>query len=389
MMNDYSASETGDKMGVLVALETQLPLSAPQPRTAFETELAQRLRREYVQRSQSQKMLTATGPGQSRRRMRMAALLVAVLTIGVGVVIAMSTVIQHIVQFDAGLQAIFDQGLGHEVGISQSHEGFTVTLEWAYADGNRLTLAYIIQGIPGTQYTNLASDVYRLTVRDTGEEIPFSQGMSIPIDQNGEVFDWRIPQDTIVTFDRRVSVWNYHLDGISLEGRTTLDLRLELEPYGITLQRRTQLPIEQFNDMKEGPEARFILDFSIAVVDDQRIMDTSQMATDQGIALTLEQVRVSPSQTRVLVCFVPPDPARDWTAIAHLSTSGGDVAGGGGVRPYMDEDRSCQDYTYFSGMFDYTGEWRLEISELVGFGDGGGNDQQRLPGSWVFEFVVP
>ena len=91
----------------------------------------------------------------------------------------MNTFLQPFINYDAGLKAIYEQGLGHEIGISQSHEGFTVTLEWAYADGNRLTLAYTIQGHPGTPYSNLESRVYRLSLRDTGAEIPFYQEMKM------------------------------------------------------------------------------------------------------------------------------------------------------------------------------------------------------------------
>lgn len=118
-------------------------------------------------------------------------------------------------------------------------------------------------------------------------------------------------------------------------------------------------------------------------------MRTPQTITDQGIALTLREVRVTPSQTRVIVCFAPPDAARGWTAIPRLTTTMGEVPGGGGVRPFVDGDLACQDYTYFAGLFDYAGEWQLEISALIGFGPGGGDDQQRIAGSWTFTFTVP
>lgn len=98
---------------------------------------------------------------------------------------------------------------------------------------------------------------------------------------------------------------------------------------------------------------------------------------------------MAPSQTRVVVCFLPPDPARQWTAVPVLTTAEGEVQGGGGVRTFMEGELACNDYTYFSGMYDYTGAWRLEVTELIGFGSGGGSDQQRIAGSWVFDFVVP
>lgn len=391
MMNKHSNRNTEEeKMQAASDFEVRLTASAPKPRAGFEAELAKRLQREFVQRRQARQVLTAIQPRRyGRLSARAAVVMIAVLTIGIGVVIAMNTVFQQFIQHDAGLQAIYEQGLGHEIGISQTIDGFTVTLEWAYADGNRLTLAYTIQGYPGTPYSNLESHAYRLSLRDTGLEIPFMQGMNTAIDQNGEAIGWGAPEGTIITFDRALEINTYDLSTIPISDRAALDLQLEVGAYGITWPRRTQIPLERMNEMHEGPESLFTFDFSIVLVDEQRVFDAHLMAIDQGITVRLQRVTVSPSQTRVIVCFVPPDPARQWTAIPHLTTTAGDVSGGGGVRPFMDDDESCQDYTYFAGMFDYVDEWRLEITELIGFGSGGGNDQQRIPGSWVFEFVVP
>lgn len=376
-------------MPALTEFENKLMLSSPQPRENFKQELAQQLLKEFEQQQPVQHSLTVI-PARKYRKLsvRAAAVLVAILTVGIGVVIAMSTVFQQFIGHDPGLQAIYEQGLGHEIGMSQTHDGYTVTLEWAYADGNRLTLAYIIAGHSGTQYTDLSNDVYQLRMRDTGEEIPFIQGMSALIDENGEGVGWGVA-DVVPTSDRIFMIRTHDLGAVEVDGRSSLDLHLEVGVYGLTSPRPSQVTVEQFEAMKEKPEGLFTFDFSIALVDEQRVMETQLTAIDQNITVTLERVIVSPSQTRVVVCFVPPDPARQWTAIPRLTTAQGEVPGGGGVRPYTDGDLTCDDYTYFAGMFDYTGEWRLEISELVGFGSGGGNDQQRIAGSWIFEFVVP
>lgn len=388
------SSNQPEREGVMQALtefENSLSLSAPQPRAGFENDLAQQLRHEFVQRRRAKQGLVAVQPRRyDKLSARTAAILVAILTIGIGVVIAMNTFLQQYLNYDAGLKAIYEQGLGHEIGISQSHEGFTVTLEWAYADGNRLTLAYVTQGPLGTPYSNLESHVYRLTVRDAGVEIPFYQGMNAAIDQNGEAVGWGAPPDAIITFDRSLEIKTYDLSTIPVGDNPTLNLHLEVGVHGITWLRRTQMPLERMNEMYEGPESLFTFDFSIPLVSEQRVMDTPQTAADQGITLTLTQVAVSPSQTRIVVCFAPPDPACQWTAIPHLTTSAGEVPGGGGVQPLQAaNNETCETYTYFAGMFDYTDKWQLEITELVGFGSGGGDDQQRIAGSWVFEFVVP
>lgn len=378
-------------MQALAEFENKLTLSSPQPRETFQQELAQQLLKEFEQRRRTKQVLTSISSRKyGKLSARTAAILVAILTIGIGVVIAMNTFLQPFISLDAGLKEVYDQGLGHEIGISQSHEGFTVTLEWAYADGNRLTLAYTIQGHSGTLYSNLESSIYQLSLRDTGVEIPFYQGMTAAIDQNGEAVGWGAPPDAIITFDRVLVIRTYDLSTIPIGDNPALDLHLEVGAHGITWQRRTQIPLERMNEMYEGPESLFTFDFSIPLVDEQRVMNAPQTAVNQDITLALKQVTISPSQTRVTVCFAPPNPARQWTAIPHLTTPAGEVPGGGGVQPLQSvNNETCEAYTYFAGMFDYTGTWRLEISELVGFGSGGGNDQQRIPGSWVFEFVVP
>lgn len=389
-MNPDSQPRIETGLPSMTELETKLYASAPQPRAGIEAALAQRLRQEFVQRGHAKQVLTSVPPRKHRRlSMGVAVVLVAVLTLGIGVVIAMSTFLQQYIDHDAGLRAIYEQGLGHEIGISQTIDDFTVTLEWAYADGNRLTLAYTIQGQRGAQYTNLSSDDYALTLRDTGDAIPFYQGMAALIDQNGEAVGWGAPPEPIPTSDRSLIIHTYDLSGIDLSDRAALDLHLEVDAYGITLQQRTLMPIERFNDMKEGPEGHFVFDFSISLVDERRVFNTPLTATDQDITVILQSVNVSPSQTRVVICFAPPDPARQWTAIPSLTTNGEEVPGGGGVLPFMQDDLACNDYTYFAGMYEYTGAWQLEVTELIGFGSGGGDDQQRIAGNWRFEFTVP
>lgn len=390
-MNRDPQSQTEAKIEAFSEFEAQLIASAPPPRAGFEQELAQRLQREFTQRNRGRRLLMPAQPNHmGRLSRRTAIILIILLIVGVGVVIAMSAALRQVIGYDAGLKAIFEQGLGHEIGISQTIEDFTVTLEWAYADGNRLTLAYMIAGRPGEQYTNLDGYVYNLTLRDSGESIPFIQGMGALIDQNGEIVGLPpTPTNVISTADRSLNIRTYDLSSVAIGDRSTLNLHLEMDAQGVTLQKRTEMPIEQFSDMYEGPDEHFTFDFSVSLVGDQRVLSEPQMATDQDITITLDRVTISPSQTRVIICFTPPDPARQWTGIPHLTTDAGDVPGGGGVKPFMDGERTCDDYTYFAGMYDYHGDWQLEISELVGFGSGGGNDQQRIAGSWQFRFVVP
>lgn len=375
---------SAEELAPMTQLRDELMQSAPPPRDDFQAQLAERLKSELppTRHSPVRRLIP-------KRRAARIALLAAVLIIGVGTALAVSVLMQRFTDFDAGFKAIFEQGRGHEIyGVSQTIEDYTVSVEWAYADGNRLIVAFMIQGRPGEQYTNLSNNLYTLRQRSTGVKLPLQQGFSAMIDQNGEILGLDPNQPS--TSDRNLSVYTYDLSGITIGDSPTLDLQFELDAYGITVQQRTLIPdVSRFEELRQGPEEHFLLDFSVPLVNDQRVFNTPITATDQDVTITLTQASVSPSQTRVLICFPPPDPARQWTAIPRLTTASGEVPGGGGVNTFMDGELACSDFTYNAGMYDYNGEWQLEITELVGFGSGGGSDQQRIAGSWKFAFTVP
>jgi hypothetical protein len=381
-MNGDESQEQAD----MLTLHEAISRAAPTPPDGLQARIAARI-------LQSASSAAPGKQGSTRRRFairRAAALLLGIFIVGTGVAFAISTALQQFIAQDDGLAAIIAQGRGHEIGLSQTINGFTVTLDWAYADGNRLNLAYTIQGQSGGEYTNLISDSNVLTLRASGIEIPMIQSMNgMPINSSGEY----LHREVVPVFDRSLSVTTYDLSMIPPQDPPELDLRFEVRVYGVTVQQRTQMPMEQFDAMKKGPDEVFVLDFTLPLDGEQRVFNTPLTATDNDISLTLQRVVVTPSQVRFVLCLVPPAPDRKWTAIPHLTANGGDVAGGGAVDDIANvgeaANQSCMQYLYNAGMYDYRDEWRLEITELVGFGSGGGNDQQRIAGSWVFEFTVP
>src|SRR5690606_11528866 len=244
------------------------------------------------------------------------------------------------------------KGRGHEIGLSQTIDGFTVTLEWAYADGNRLNLAYTIQGQPGGEYTKLTSDQNRLTLGNSGIDVPMIQSMNgMPIGSSGEyLYREYLSREAMPVYDRSLSVTTYDLSMIPAQDLPELDLRFEVRVYGVTVQQRTQIPIEKFDEMKKGPEEAFVLDFTLPLDGEQRVFNTPLTATDNDIPLTLQRVTVTPSQVRLVLCLVPPAPDRKWTAIPHLTANGGEVAGGGAVDDIANvgeaANQFCMQYLY-------------------------------------------
>lgn len=311
-----------------------------------------------------------------------AAVIAAILVLVAGTALAVGSWVRQMLQGDPGLASVYDEGKGIPLHLSQTVDGYTVMLDWAYADGNRLTLAYTITGLPSVQYTNLEADAVNLLLLQPHVEIPGIMGMGNWMDGKAGL------PDTVPTANFTRNQFVFDLSGVPTEG-DLLNLRLELGIYGVPVIRRTQLPIERFNDMMERPGKPFIFEFSVPLSGSLRVLNTPQTAADQGITLTLESVTVSPSQVRIVVCYDSPDLNRGWTSIPRLTAGGAEVPSGGGVQSMkFGETRACDEYLYNVDMYDYQGDWRLEISELVGFGSGG-DDQQRIQGAWVFDFIVP
>ena len=357
--------------------------AAPQPAPDFERRLARRLQIEAKRKGTRMFMI---GFLRIPRPIAVGATVLAALVLA-GAALALGARLQQLINQDAGLRAVFESDLGTELNLSQTIDGYTVTLEWAYADGNRLTVAYTIAGAPGVAYTNLEGFSPRLIYLGSPPvELPGLFGV-------GNAFSDDPPYEPSQQVGN-VSANTYTFDLTALDPvPDVLDLRLELEVTAVTTLKRTQMPDPASADYEAfwgRPIGPFVFAFSLPVHSLARVLTEPQTATDQGIAIMLARVTVTPSQTRLLLCFEAPDPARRWTLIPRLTAGGEAVAGGGGVREVAGETgHPCNEFIYNAAMYEYHGEWDLEITELVGFGSGGGNDQQRIAGSWRFAFTVP
>ncbi|MFN8536236.1 MAG: DUF4179 domain-containing protein [Thermomicrobiales bacterium] len=69
----------------------------------------------------------------------------------------------------AGTNRIVTQHLGKELGVSQTVNGFTVTIERVYADANQIVIGYSVSGPPDRTFNNfLAFGAQRGRTADTG-----------------------------------------------------------------------------------------------------------------------------------------------------------------------------------------------------------------------------
>jgi hypothetical protein len=359
---------TSEEVKPMLNLRHDLVRAAPQPREGFQKQLAQRLQVEFEQQKRSARGMKL----HKRFTVRFAITVIAVLTIGVGAVLAVNAILQQFIGYDAGLNAVFTAGSGIELNQSQTVGNYTVNLEWANADSNRLTIGFTVSGFTCTT-DYVVCDISVKVFDQSGREIPLIDGRA----------DDSQPA--------RTYLYNFDLSSLT-PNEAVSAFQFQVTPYGMT---------------NEGPDPDqpglirghtvilgepITLNFSVPMSDEVRVYSTPQSATDENITLTLRRVTVSPSQTRVAICFVPPTSERRWTTIPRLTTDGAAVVGGGTTDLVSGIGESsgeiCNEHIYNAAMFDYTGNWQLEITELIGFGSSG-DDKQRIAGSWVFQFQIP
>ena len=359
---------TAEEVEPMLKLHHDLVRAAPQPREGFQNHLAQRLQVEFEQQKHSTRGMRLN----KRFTTRLAVAVIAVLTIGVGAVLAVNAILQQFIGYDAGLNAVFTAGSGIELNQSQTVGNYTVNLEWANADNHRLTIGFTVSGFACTA-DYVVCDIGVKVFDQNGREIPMIDGRA----------DDSQPA--------RTYLYNFDLSSITAN-ETVSAFQLQVTPYGMTNEGPDPDQPGLIRGHTVTLSEPITLNFSVPMSGEVRVYNTPQSATDENITMTLRRVTVSPSQTRVAICFVPPTSERSWTTIPHLTTDGTEVVGGGATDFVSGIGESsgeiCNEHLYNAAMFDYTGNWQLEITELVGFGSRG-NDQQRILGSWIFRFQVP
>lgn len=276
---------------------------------------------------------------------------------------------------DIGLIGVYEAALGTDLDLSQTEDGFTVTLGWAYADANRMAITYTITAPPGPEYTNLSAY----------PQVAVAQEGSTPVEAANQLGRSNAIEGTTSSGLQVLSLADI------LPDTETISVRVEFAVEYVTADRRTQLPMDRFVEMIETVETPFVFEFELPVNTDLRQLAEPQTTTDSDVAITLENVVVSQTQTRLTLCFDEPEAARQWTsiAVADVDDDGLLFVYAGTESELVDEanNRTCDTHLFNRGLADLTGVWQVNVFELVGFGERG-DDQNRIAGDWEFEFVL-
>ncbi|HEC34896.1 MAG TPA: DUF4179 domain-containing protein, partial [Chloroflexi bacterium] len=328
--------------------------------------------------------------GSSRRahripvtRLGWAGLLVGALLLFGGIAYALNPALGQVFRtFFPGWQHIEEAHLAQESNLSQAMNGVTVTLERAYADANQIVIGYTVKGLADQ---NL--HVSRMSLTDEQGRV-FSQmagaGMAgtpdIPPGEGAYVtaFDASVVEDKPESLHLHLTM---HLVKWTLVKAPTATLPEPSEPGVIVAQPQTL--------REEMVGAPFTFDFSVPFIPGQTV-EVQQAVEAAGVTMKLKRVVITPSETRAILCFEPPDDI-EWTLLADLDAGDGGALHGGVVGRLDDAGgQECHRVSYMESLTGRSGLWTLTVTELVGTDLSQiPSEDVRLAGPWVFRFRVP
>ncbi|MBC7251670.1 MAG: DUF4179 domain-containing protein [Anaerolineae bacterium] len=291
--------------------------------------------------------------------------------------------------FFPGWQHIEESRLAQELNLSQTQDGVTVTLERAYADANEIIIGYTVKGLADQR---MHVSQARLSDKQ-GTVFPELAGAGVIGDS--DLLGVQLPPGEgayVTAFDASAVKGT----PASLQLHLTMQLA-RLVPVDQALTHTPPVPqssdsaamVEPVMTMREeivgGP---FTFDFSVPFIPGQTV-EVQQEVEAAGVIMKLERVVVTPSETRAILCFEPPDDI-EWTLLADLDTGAGQevstsfvsrLSGNGG--------ESCHRVSLES-LTSQSGLWTLTVTELVGTDlSKQPSEDVRLAGPWVFRFRVP
>ena len=300
-------------------------------------------------------------------------------------------VMSRLFQQEAGLRHVEQANLVQELNLSQTVDGVTVTLQRAYADANRVVVGFTVIGPDGQRY-----DPHRVILTDAnGTVFPPTIGMGVT--GQSDILEVELPPGQ--------GGYVFSFDAAAIQGTPPalyLRLMMELEEFVLPTDAFELPPIpdsppaeppdSMVVEVLPAPEGAivgpFTFDFSVPFIPGCTV-EAQQTVEAAGIAVRLERVVVTPSETRAILCFDPPDGDSEWTpTIVTLDAGDGQDLSGFSRRSGIGEE-SCSLHSYPAALADRSGLWTLTVTELVGMDPTPPGEQTRLAGPWVFHFVVP
>ncbi len=269
--------------------------------------------------------------------------------------------------------------LTHEVSLSETIEGITVTVDRARFDYNRIGIEYTVTGLPRSHPESASEfglQAELVDARDPSVRFPSAGGSGVRADSQIEGLE--VPADTVkevVGFD--VTGARTEASGMRLLFIVSVD---EYERDGGLWLR----------DRMIGP-FKFYFTVPFVPSTDRRVIQVGNSVEASGVIIGLEEVTITPAEVTALI-RVDRTPRQRWAGVhpGHVTL---DLPG-----DWPSDRPTPSRYLvtalgdtpdYFLARFRVNwdvepGEWRLTVENLWG-----AFDADDLDGPWVFHFHVP
>ncbi|MCA9907345.1 MAG: DUF4179 domain-containing protein [Anaerolineae bacterium] len=299
-----------------------------------------------------------TNPRAMRRGFRLVriGLLAALLVLATAAAYA---VYQGLIGSDPGLDAVNQANLVTTIDETQAVGGdynWSVTLHYAYADANRITIGYTVTGeAPAREQIRPFTNP--LLKDSVGREYTW-----LPVGGGGGGGGGSGDPDELIQFEDNLGA---SFDASIIDGAPeSLDLTLTIQlAYANDAARAAYGP----NVMLPAGEATF--DFSVPFIAGHSYAGP-QAASASELEMTLQNVVVAPSLTRLDLCFAAPpsENGRPWNAFVNVTVDDAMVVEDFQLLPPIvpDPDSDCQQYIMPLSLVDYveSGEWTLNVTTL-------------------------
>lgn len=312
-------------------------------------------------------------PALAPRRLGVAATgLLAALVLAAAAAPVLMPLLDQVFARNARTQRVDGRQLGRDLNLSQTANGFTVTVGRVYADANEITIGYTVTGPPGRDYVNIA-------VRDAAEH-----GAPTLIDARGQRLKVAPSQvETRVQGEQQAGLMHYETAEIA---GAPAALALQWTVGALRVTERSN-PAGAY--YIPGP---FVFDFTVPF-ELGRTLELNQSVEVGGTTVTLERVVATPVSTRVYLRGAGPN------AQVELTVDGTTHAlqEPGGPPDWAPD--STWYYLLPEPLLDKRGDWTLVVrtrtpapARTVPGGaerplDRGGPERTTLQGGpWTFHF---
>jgi hypothetical protein len=230
-----------------------------------------------------------------------------------------------------------------QLGLSKTVDGYKITLEWAYADANRMLLGVTV-----------------VDTRDRGWRQVDAGGVSVSDGSDGK-WTWSEGLTGVATATRAASIfWFDYEPGLAAPGRRGFSVTVS--SVSVRDQQYTPPPNDPAWNPWHDVAVNATFSFDLTVGGGSQIAP-GVTAESNGITVTLDRIVVSPSTVRIELKMAGLASADAWTPLVWVSHDGKDLGAGD-----SSGDRFATTVYTPEGVDDPAGDWTVTVDDVKGGG---------------------